>query len=677
MKFLVCKGIANSNDNCCLASKNLGLMTVIDLENFDRSIAPGESFYRHVNGNWLKKNQIPAEFSSWSTFRILDELSKKNLKSIFDELEKEPAGSSLIAELYKSGMDTEKIEKDSLTGIADLLEQVDRIENKEQAMDFTALMHKKQIRYVFFVMYVSPDSKKSNWTVGRLHQSGLGLPNRDFYFDESKKKEQDGYKQYISDMFEAIGTSVDANLIYDFETKLAEFSLTNLELRDPIKTYNKVTLKELHSHAPTINWARYFELLEAPSSFGDLVIHNVDYFSKLSQLLVETDISVIRAYLKLHLLTGCAPYLSDRFESLHFKFFKGVLTGVESMLPRWKRVLEKTCEVLRDPVSELYVAKFFPPEAKKHAAQMVQFIIAAVEKRLKSVDWMQDETKQRGLKKLANFRVKIGYPDKWIDFTPLKGKISHSNTFVENILIANEFDKQLDLARINKEVDREKWEIPPYMVNAYFHPMLNEIVFPAAILQPPFFYPPSKEYPMGQPALNFGGIGAVIGHEITHGYDDKGRQYNHEGNLDNWWTDADGEEFTNRAKKIVNQFSRFQVLGKNVNGALTQGENIADLGGLSISFAAFQEYMKQSKEPLPKHHDFTQEQQFFISWAQCWRMLMRDQDALSRLITDVHSPCEFRVDGILCNMPEFHEAFGIKEGETMFAPFDDRVKIWN
>jgi putative endopeptidase len=651
-------------------------MTIIDLDNFDRTIAPGESFYRHVNGNWLKKNQIPPEFSSWSTFRILDELSKKNLKSIFDDLEKEPAGSSLISELYNSGMDTDKIEKDQLAGIADLLDQVDRIETKEQVIDFAALMHKKQIKFVLFSFYVGPDAKNSNWTICRISQNGLGLPNRDFYFDESKKKEQEGYKQYISDVFEAMGATVDPNLIYNFETKLAEFFLTNLELRDPIKTYNKVTLKQLQSHAPAINWSRYFEIVELPLSDSDLVIHNVDYFIKLSQLLESTDVGVLRLYLKLHLVSGCAPYLSEKFENLHFRFFKGLLTGVESMLPRWKRVLEKTCDVLRDPVSELYVAKFFPPDAKKHAAQMVQFIIDAMEKRLKSVDWMQEETKERGLKKLANFRVKIGYPNKWIDFSPLKGKISRSNTFVENILIVNAYNTSLHLAEINKEVDREKWEIPPYMVNAYFHPLLNEIVFPAAILQPPFFYPPSEEYPLGQPALNFGGIGAVIGHEITHGYDDKGRQYNHQGNLDNWWTDVDAEEFKNRAQKIVDQFSQFQVLGKNINGALTQGENIADLGGLSISFAAFQEYMKQVK-PLPEHHSFTQEQQFFISWAQCWRSLTRDQDALSRLITDVHSPPEYRVDGILCNMPEFHEAFGIQQGQVMFAPFEDRVKIWN
>ncbi|KAJ3314900.1 hypothetical protein HDV04_005321 [Boothiomyces sp. JEL0838] len=652
----------------------------IDIANFDFSVSPSQSFYRYVNGGWLIKNKIPAEYSTWNTFRILDEVSKENLRVIFDDLLKLEPGTSLLAEFYASAMDEDAVEKAGLSPISGDLKAIDGIESPEQYYELTAKFAAENLGKSFWYYYVGADDRNSSMNTLMIGQSGLGLPNRDYYLDESKADKVVKYKEFLNKILKVAGQSADeaaknTDAIYAFEKKVAEFSLPNDQLRDPVKTYNKRSLSELKSIAPAINWDVYFNNIGIQNA-TDIVLHNIEYFEKLSATLAETPLSTLKNYLKAHFISSAAPLLNKELVDIEFEFHSKALQGVKENKPRWKRATEWS-NMLQDLLSEIYVAKHFSKKSKAAAADMVDYIIKAFAKRIEEIDWMAPATKEKARLKLSTFRVKIGYPDKWRDYSPLKGKIVRSNSVLKNFREVAKFNNQYENSYYNKPVDREKWFMPPYMVNAYYNPPGNEIVFPAAILQPPFFYAPTEKYPLGQPALNFGSIGGIISHEISHGYDDQGAKYDHEGNLVNWWTPEDSANFEARTKLIIEQFDEYTFFGEKLNGKLTAGENIADLGGISVSYKAFQEYIAVHGDKVkPFTSKFTREQEFFISWAQGWRNLITKDAAVMRIVNDPHAPGEHRTDGPLSNFSEFHKAFGVKQGDRMFREHSKQVSIW-
>ncbi|KAJ3275445.1 hypothetical protein HDV01_000272 [Terramyces sp. JEL0728] len=666
----------------------------IDIANFDFSVSPAQSFYRYVNGGWLIKNKIPAEYSTWNTFRILDEVSKDSLKVIFDDLLKLDTGSSLLAEFYASAINEDAVEKDKLSPIAEDLKAIDRIENSDQYFELTAKLASEYMGKCFWYYYVGADDKNSSMNTLMMGQSGLGLPNRDYYLEESKADKVAKYKEYLNKIQNILGLSdkestKNTEAIYALEKKIAEISLPNDQLRDPVKTYNKRSISELKTIAPSVNWDAYFTNLGI-ENVTDIVLHNIEYFEKLSVILTETPLATLKNYLKVHFVSSAASLLHQELVQTEFDFKSKALQGVKEILPRWKRATEWS-NMLQDLLSEIYISKHFSKESKEAAAEMVQYIIKAFGNRIEEIDWMAPETKEKARLKLSTFRVKIGYPDKWRDYSPLKGKISRTNPILKNYREVAKFNVQYENSYYNNPVDREKWFMPPYMVNAYYNPPGNEIVFPAAILQPPFFYPPSEKYPLGQPALNFGSIGGIISHEISHGYDDQGAKYDHEGNLVNWWSPDDSANFEARTKLIVDQFNEYTFFGEKLNGKLTAGENIADLGGISVSYKAFQGYIAAHGDKVkPYTSKFTREQEFFISWAQGWRNLITKDAALMRIVNDPHAPGEHRADGPLSNFTEFHKAFGVKKGDRMFRELEKQAercifgaenynlaKIWN
>ena len=553
----------------------------IDRSNFDETVSPAESFYHYVNGNWLKKNSIPSDKSSLNAFVTLDELSKENLKGIFEGLVKEKEGESLIAELYLSGMNTEAIEQAGLEPIKDLLQQIDDIRNVDDVVAIVAKLHQETPAQPLFGLYSYTDAKNAGTEALHSSQGGLGLPDRDYYFGD-KEKEVAAFKVYVEKLFTLSGEQQDdakknSGIVFEFEKEIAEISLKKEDMRDPLKTYNKLTLSELKEKSPALNWSLYFSTLKL-SNFGDVIVHNVEYYQKLDALVKRSDIGIIKSYLKSHLIDGFCPYLPQKFVDAHFEFHSKALQGIQELRPRWKRVCDQVSSQLRDEVGKAYVAKHFPESSKAACERMVTYIVKAFENRIKTIEWMEKETKEKALLKLSKFVPKIGYPSKWIDYSSLKNLLSRHASYVENLRKTMSINFTRDIKEANHPTDTTKWLMAPYVVNAYFNPPCNEIVFPAAILQPPMYYPITEEYPIGLASLSFGGIGGVIAHEVSHAFDDQGRRYDHQGNLNDWWKEADSKQFDERAEKIVKQFNKFQLLGKNVNGKMTTGENVADLG---------------------------------------------------------------------------------------------------
>ncbi|KAJ3271013.1 hypothetical protein HDV01_007163, partial [Terramyces sp. JEL0728] len=653
----------------------------IDISNFDFSVSPAESFYKYVNGSWLIKNKIPAEESIWGTISILRDKSKDDLKVIFDDLLKQEPGSSLVAELYASAMDEETVENSKLEPIADDLKSIDEIATAEEFFTKSAEFGNDSISCTMFFNFVYADAMNSSINTLLMGQGGLGLPDRDYYLEESKAEKAEQYKIFAKKLLIAAGVSeeeaqTDALEVYALEKKLAEISIPREEMRDPVKNYNKRTLVELQELCPSVNWESFF-VTSGIQNVDEVVIMNIGYFEKLNELIAATSLDLLKKYLKVRYLASAAPYLNNAFQIAEFEFKSQALSGIKEIQPRWKRA-SGWVDGLKDLICEIYVGKHFSQEAKAAAAEMVRYIVKAFEKRIEEIDWMSAETKEKALLKLSAFRVKIGYPDKLKDYSSLEGKVVRSNYLWHNVRLVNRFNHDHRKGFYKQPVDRDEWFMPPYMVNAYFNPLGNEIVFPAAILQPPFFYAPTAEKPLGEPALNFGAIGGVIAHEISHGFDDSGSKYDHEGNLVNWWTESDKSNFESRTELIIQQFNEYTTFGQNLNGKLCAGENIADLGGISVAFKAFQAYKEDHLDQIKSSSGrFTPEQEFFISWAQGWRGLIRKDAALLRVTTDPHSPGEHRTNGPLSNFEPFHDAFSIKEGDRMFRTQEKRVSIWS
>ena len=644
------------------------------LENFDQGVRPQDNFYEFVNGSWLKQTEIPGDKSDYSVFAILDDQARKQIKAIIDELDasKELEDSSekqKIRDLYDSFMNQETLESRRFLPIKEELAKIDKLQSVDDLAAYFA--HALQIDVkVPFGIYASIDFKDSSHYAGFITQSGLGLSDRDQYFQEGDRSEQirNDYKHHLSHIFTLLGAkdpTASAAVVFDLEVDLAKEQLTRTEARQREKIYNPLRLDEIKALNTNFDWNQFFKILNL-SQQKTLVVTSPDYLKHLSSVIEKHKLSDWQTYLKWQLINRFAPYLHNDISLAHFDFFGRKLRGTKNQEERWKRGVRLVNGILGDALGKEYVARHFKPEAKARMELLVANLQQAYEMSIRELTWMSEETKEKALAKLSKFQHKIGYPNKWKDITDLKIK---PNDLIGNIVRASVFEYQEELGKISKEVDREEWHLSPQTVNAYYHPTLNEIVFPAAILQAPFFSVEADD------AVNYGGIGAVIGHEMGHGFDDQGAKFDGDGMMTNWWTDSDLLEFKQRTKRLVDQFGAYEPLsGHFINGAFTLGENIGDLGGLTIALKAYQKAAEGRQTEVID--GFTGIQRFFVGWAQIWPRKYRNEELINRLLTDPHSPSEYRVNGIVANLPEFYDAFQVKETDRLYVAPESRVKIW-
>lgn len=649
----------------------------IDPKNMDTTISAGDDFFKYANGAWMKSNPIPDEYSRWGAFNILQEDNNKNLRSIMEDAAKNPgskgSNKQKIGDMFAAGMDSAAIEKNGLAPIKAELDKIAAIKSTDELAAVIADLHKKGVNPLFGV-YSGQDEKNSEMVIFQLAQGGLGMGNRDYYTEQDARSKELRlkYVEFIGKLFELADknpTTAKSNseAIMALETKLANTSMTMLEQRDPQKTYNKVDIAKLQKMCPAFNWNAYFNGIGLANP-GDINVTSVKFFSGISKIIKETPIEVWKEYLKFNVLNVMADYLPNDYVNLNFDFYGKTFSGSKKIKDRWKRVLETTNSALGEAVGQVYVEKFFPAEAKKKMLVLVENLRKALDERIQNLAWMSAETKVKAKEKLAKMKVKIGYPDKWRDYSGLD--VDKSKGFAALVMASNEFEFKYMMSKVGKPVDRGEWHMTPQTVNAYYSPNMNEIVFPAAILQPPFFF---KD---GDDAVNYGGIGAVIGHEMTHGFDDQGRQYDANGNLNDWWTKEDAENFKKQTQPLVDQFNKFVELDSlYVNGELTLGENIADIGGITVAHVALQKALKESKFN-EKIDGFTQDQRFLLSWAQVWRSNIRPEELKRRLKDDVHSPADARVNGVMPNFTPFYQAFDVKPNNKLFRPEAERVVIW-
>ena len=642
----------------------------------DSSIEPAADFYRFAAGNWLKHNPVPSDKSRWSGF---EELQERNWQLIREILETTAADKSAplnsprrqVGDFFSSAMDTNRLEKLGFKPIAGDLKRIERLQSTKSIFDLLADFHARGIG-ALFSSGVSPDAKNSGIYAFHLSQGGLGLPDRDYYFKEEFTRQRAEYREHIVKMLMMLGensteASAHAKLVLDLETALAKASRTRVELRDPNANYNKLTVPEWVATNSASAWPSYLAA-NGLEKLPELIVGQPEFFAAVDHLLSERSLAAWKVYLRWHLLRGTAPFLDHAAEGEDFKFYTTKLRGQPEQEPRWQRAAHAIDGSIGEALGQLYVEKYFPPAASARMNELIGNLREVFRDRLKKVDWMSDATRAKALAKFDRFTQKVGHPDKFRDYSKITIR---RGDFLGNIQRAALFETRRELARVGKPVDKSEWHMTPQTVNAYFNPLQNEIVFPAGILQPPFFDVEADD------AVNYGAIGVVIGHEITHGYDDKGRQYDAEGNLNDWWSETDGKEFDGRAQKVVDQYASYEALpGLNVNGKLTLGENIADLGGTSIAYEALQRALAKTPEKRKTIDGFTPEQRFFLSLTQLWRTNWRDAELRRRITVDPHSPGQFRAIGPHVNLPEFYEAFSIKEGAPMWRPPDLRAKIW-
>ena len=652
----------------------------IDSSNMDPSVKPADDFFLYANGGWIKRTEIPPEYSRWGSFNQLIEHNNDALHVIAEKAAKTKSDPKTAPEMqkvgdyYASGMDEKTIEAMRTKPLQDELTKIDNLKDRQDVLKEIAHLHVNGVN-AFFNFASGQDDKDSTREIAQAVQGGLGMPDRDYYTkdDDASKKLRDAYVAHVSKMLTLLGepaakASEDAKKILPLETSLAQASRTRVELRDPQKNYNKMTKAELQTLTPDWNWGDYFKEIGLAEP-GDIDVHQPDFFKAVNTAFTSTSMDDWKAYLRWHLINGAASALSSDFVNEDFNFNQTTLRGTKQIKPRWKRVIISEDGEIGEALGKLYAAEYFPPEAKARALELINNVKEALADRIKALEWMDEPTKKAALEKLAAFQVKIGYPEKWRDYSTLR---VDRGPFVLNELRAENFESKRQLNKIGKPVDRTEWGITPPTVNAYYNPKMNEIVFPAGILQPPFFYANADD------AVNYGGIGCVIGHEMTHGFDDQGRQYDKVGNLTDWWSSQSAEEFKKRSEAIVAQYNEYEPLpGLHVNGALTQGENIADIGGVKIAYAALQKALNKHPENRDKKIDgLTPEQRFFLSFAAIWRSKIRDEDQKLRLNTDPHSPAHFRVNGPLSDLPEFQKAFNVPDGAPMVRAAGKRVNIW-
>ena len=649
----------------------------LDRSSLDTTCAPCRDFFEFANGGWLSHTEIPAVFPSWGSFNQLYEHNLDVLHELLDAAAKDhaapPGGNhGKLGTFYRTCMDSAAAETAGLEPLKPELDRIAVVSSASALLAETARMQRAGAR-ALFSFAAGPDAKHSTEVIGEAGQGGLGLPDRDYYTktDSASERLRQQYVTHVARMLELAGTGraddarVAAQRILALESALAGASMTRVQQRDPNAVYHKMTVAELGAISPGIAWGEYFGAVGAPPVTA-LNVRQPDFFKALSGLVRDRPMDDWRWYLRWHLLDRFGPWLASPLAAEDFHF-EQTLTGVKEQQPRWRRCVEATDRALGEALGQEYVAHAFSPEAKRRALEMVHNLESVMEDRLHGLPWMGDTTRQQALTKLAGYTNKIGYPDRWVDYSALR---IEPGSFVVNVQRATEFDTGRRLAEIGKRVDRTRWGMTPPTVNAYYNPRMNEIVFPAGILQPPFFNPDADD------AINYGGMGAVIGHELTHGFDDAGRQFDAVGNLRDWWTAVDGDRFKAQAQLVVDQFAGYAAVDTlRVNGRLTLGENLADLNGLRIAYAALERTLVGKPRP-PLIDGFTPEQRFFLGWAQVWRGKYRDEYARLLVNVDPHSPPRWRVNGPLSNMTEFRKAFACNAGDAMIRPDSVQPHIW-
>jgi len=646
------------------------------IHNMDRSAEPAVDFYRFAAGNWIKQNPVPADKSRWSGFEELQERNWQLIREILEvsALSKAP-GTNLarrqVGDFFASAMDTNRLEKLAFKPLARDLKRIDRLKSAPALFALLGDFHERGIGGLFSAG-VTPDAKNSSIYAFKVSQGGLGLPDRDYYLKDEFAKQRQEYLEHIKKMFTLLGEKAadaasHATLLLEIETALAKASRTRVELRDPKANYNKFPVAEFAKGNASSAWPSYF-VATGLEKLPELIVGQPEFFAAVNKIVKERPLADWQVYLRWHLIRSTAPFLHAAAEQENFNFYSTQLRGQPEPEPRWQRAARVIDGSIGEALGQLYVEKYFPPAARARMNELIGNLREVFRDRLQKVDWMSDATRAKGLAKFDRFTQKVGHPDHFRDYTKV---VLRRDDFLGNVQRASVFETRREIARVGKEVDKTEWHMTPQTVNAYFNPLQNEIVFPAGILQPPFFDVEVDD------AINYGAIGVVIGHEITHGYDDKGRQYDADGNLNDWWTEQDAKEFEARAQKIVDQYGSYEALpGLKVNGKLTLGENIADLGGTSIAFEALQRALAKDPARRKTLDGFTPEQRFFLSLAQLWRVNWREAELRRRIVTDPHSPAQFRAIGPHVNLTEFYNAFGIQAGAPMWRAPELRAKIW-
>jgi putative endopeptidase len=646
------------------------------LADLDTTCSPCRDFFQYATGGWLERTTIPAAYPAWSSFDELRDRNEAVLHRLLDRAAADtsaPAGSTThkLGLFYATCMDSARADADGVRPLQPELNRIGSVASRADLVAEIARLHRATVP-ALFGLRADQDAKQSTQVIAVVSQGGLGLPDRDHYTktDTASVRLRQAYVEHQARLLELLGepaavAQADARTVLTIETALATASMTRVELRDPNATYHKMTIAELEAIAPAFGWGDYLRAT-GPISIDALNVAQPRFFQEVNRLLTDVPLADWQAYLRTRLVSSAAPWLGSQFDAEAFRF-RQVLVGVKEQLPRWKRCLQRADGSLGHALGQAYVEETFPPAAKARALAMVEHLKAVLRDRLTSLEWMSDSTRRQALAKLDAFQTKIGYPDVWRDYS---GLAIEQGPFLDNLRRAAEFEHARRMATIGGPVDRTEWQMTPPTVNAYYTPTMNEIVFPAGILQPPFFDPDADD------AVNYGSMGAVIGHEMTHGFDDRGRQYDADGNLRDWWTREDGERFQSRARLVERQFSGyFAVDSTRVNGKLTLGENIADLGGLMIAYAAL-EHSLAGKPVPPKIDGFTAEQRFFLAWARIWRSKRRPEYAHLLATTDAHAPGQWRANGPLADMPAFARAFGCKGGDPMVQPDSVRPQIW-
>lgn len=647
----------------------------LNLANLDTTTIPGNDFYQYATGGWQKANPIPDEFSRYGSFDQLREENQKQVQSLIDELGKgtydKDSNAQKVGDLYKIGLDSTKLNSDGAAPLKVYLDMIAGAKDKKEIVRTMAAIN-KYAGNPFFGFYVGPDDKNSAMNIAHLYQSGLGMGDRDYYLEQDNhaKMIRQAYEKLIRAQFANAGfseeeTNKSATAIMEIETELAATHVTKEVRRQPELNYHMMKTSELNTKVANFHWDTYFEELGA--KIDSLNVTQIEPIKKAIALINQKPIEDLKSYLKWKVINSAANYLSDDFVNSNFEFYGKTLSGKKELRARWKRSIDAVNGALGEAVGQLYVEKYFPPEAKERMLALVDNLKLSLGERIANLTWMSDETKTKAKEKLDAFYVKIGYPDKWKDYTSLEIK---DDSYLQNIVRASKFAYDDMLKDLNKPVDKSKWFMSPQTVNAYYNPSSNEITFPAGILQPPFFYM------HGDDAINYGGIGVVIGHEMTHGFDDQGRKFDKEGNMTDWWTTDDARQFEERAKILIDHFDNITVIDTvKANGTFTLGENIADYGGLQVSYNAFMK-TDEGKDTTKKNIGFTPAQRFFLSYATLWAGNIRNAEILRLTKMDPHSLGKWRVNGTLPHIDAWYEAFSVTENDALFLPKEKRASIW-
>ena len=662
--------------SCNTPQKEVVKIAAINPANMDTTVDAGKDFYEYACGGWIKNNPLKPEYARFGTFDQLLENNQEQLRVLIEELSATPheAGSvaGKIGALYAMGLDSTKLNADGVAPIKEELAAINALATKSDVSKMVATLHKEGMA-PFFALFVDADEKNSAMNIVQLYQAGIGMGDRDYYLleDEGSAKMRDAYRAYINKLFTLAGSSPEqadaaVDAVMKIEKAIAEISYGREDLRDSQKNYNKLAYEDFKQIESPLDWDVYFESMGL-AGLKELDAKQINFYKDMNKALQNTTVDEQKYYLAFNLLSAAAPYLSDDFVDADFEFYGKVMSGKQEQQPRWKRSLNTVNGALGEAVGEMYVEKYFPASSKEKMLTLVGNLQTALSERINGLEWMSDTTKAKAQEKLAAFTVKIGYPDKWRDYSGLEIK---DDSYWANVRRSNIFDMAYQLADVDKPVDKSRWHMNPQTVNAYYNPTTNEICFPAAILQPPFFNPDADD------AVNYGAIGVVIGHEMTHGFDDQGRNYDKDGNLIDWWTAEDAVRFKERADKLVDQYDQIIVIDTlHANGRFTLGENIADHGGLLVAHQAYLNSLKGKETPAPID-GFTNEQRFFLGYATLWGQNIRPEEIRRRTKIDPHSLGKWRVNAALRNIAPFYAAFDIKEGDPMFMAPADRVVIW-